>query len=114
MQRRSEPWSEWEPFWEYGAFVDVRDVATALEQALTVPMAGHHRALLRAADISATAPGLDLDARLAPDVPITDPVPYRADPWRALLDCSVAETTLGWRPSYRWSEHGQIESGAHL
>jgi nucleoside-diphosphate-sugar epimerase len=37
MQRRAEPRSEWEPFWEYGAFVDVRDVATAVEQALTVP-----------------------------------------------------------------------------
>lgn len=46
---RSEPRSEWEPFWEYGAFVDVRDVTTAVEQALTVPLAGHHRALLCAA-----------------------------------------------------------------
>jgi hypothetical protein len=83
MQRRAEPRSEWEPFWEYGAFVDVRDVATAVEQALTVPLAGHHRALLCAADISATAPGLELAVRLAPGVPITDPAPYRADPWRA-------------------------------
>lgn len=113
MQRRSEPRSEWEPCWEYGAFVDVRDVAMAVERALTVPLAGHHRALLCAADISATAPGLDLAARLASGVPITNPAPYRADPWRALFDCSVAETTLGWRPSHRWSEHEQIQSGAH-
>jgi len=55
----------------------------AVEQALTVPLAGRHRALLCAADISATAPGLDLAARLAPGVPITNPAPYRADPWRA-------------------------------
>ena len=40
-----EPRSEWEPFWEYGAFVDVRDVATAVEAALPVPLEGHHRAL---------------------------------------------------------------------
>jgi nucleoside-diphosphate-sugar epimerase len=65
MQRRAEPRSEWEPFWEYGAFVDVRDVATAVEQALTVPLAGHHRALLCAADISATAPGLELAVPLS-------------------------------------------------
>jgi len=71
------------------------------------------RALLCAADISATAPGPDLAARLTPGVPITNPAPHRADPWRALVDCSVAETTLGGRPSYRWSEHEQIESGAH-
>jgi hypothetical protein len=29
--------------------------------------------------------------------------------WHAFFDCSVAETTLGWRPSYRWSEHEQIQ-----
>jgi UDP-glucose 4-epimerase len=113
-QWRSEPRSEWEPSWEYGAFVDVRDVATAVENALTVPLAGHHRALLCAADISATAASLDLAARLAPGVPITNPAPYRADPWHAFFDCSVAETTLGWRPSYRWSGRAQIQSGAHL
>lgn len=55
--------------------MDVRDVAMAVEQALTVPLAGHHRALLCAADISATAPGLDLAARLTPGVPITNPAP---------------------------------------
>lgn len=103
MQWRAEPRSEWEPFWEYGAFVDVRDVATAVELALVVPLAGHHRALLCAADISATKPSLDLAARLAPGVPIKDPAPYRADPWRALFDCSVAKATLGWQPTHRWS-----------
>jgi hypothetical protein len=36
---------------------------------------------------------------------------YRADPWRSLVDCSTAATTLGWQPRYRWSEHGQIGTG---
>jgi UDP-glucose 4-epimerase len=103
----SEPRSEWEPFWKYGAFVDVRDAATAVAQALTVPLAGHHRALLCAADISATAPSLDLVARLAPSVPAKDQSRYRTDPWRALIDYSVAEAALGWRPSYRWSDRGR-------
>ena len=101
-RRRSDPSWEWEPFWEYGAFVDVRDVAAAVDRALTVPLAGHHRMLLCAADISATAPSLELAARLAPDVPVTDPARYRPDPWAALIDCSAAATTLGWRPAYRW------------
>jgi nucleoside-diphosphate-sugar epimerase len=34
---------------------------------------------------------------------VKDPARYRADPWRALVDCSAAEAILGWRPSYRWS-----------
>jgi UDP-glucose 4-epimerase len=105
-QWRSEPASEWEPYWEYGAFVDVRDVATAVELALTAPLSGHHRAVLCAADIAATAPSLDLAARLAPDVPVKDLAPYRAGPQRALFDCSVAAVTLGWRPGYGWSGRG--------
>jgi UDP-glucose 4-epimerase len=39
-QWHAEPRSDW----EYGAFVDVRDVGAAVELALTVPLAGHHRA----------------------------------------------------------------------
>src|ERR1700753_4089789 len=69
---RAAPASEWEPFWEYGAFVDVRDVATAVELAVTVPLTGHHRALLCAADIAGTRPSLDLAARITPDVPVRD------------------------------------------
>ncbi len=102
-RRRADPRFEWEPFWEYGAFVDVRDVAVAVRQALTVPLRGHYRALLCAADISATAPSLELAARLAPGVPVTDPDRYRADPWRGLVDCSAAAATLGWQPACRWS-----------
>ena len=67
-QWHAQPRSEWEPFWEYGAFVDVRDVAAAVRRALTVPLAGHHRALLCAADIAATAPSLELASRFAPGV----------------------------------------------
>ncbi len=101
-QWRARPRSEWEPYWEYGAFVDVRDAA-AVGQALAIPLDGHHRLLLCSAGIAATAPGLDLAARLAPGVPVTDPGRYRADAWAALIDCSAAATTLGWRPSHQWS-----------
>jgi UDP-glucose 4-epimerase len=104
QQRRTEPRSEWDPFWEFGAFVDVRDVVAAVELALEAPLLGHHRALLCATDISASAPSLELAGQLAPDVPIRDRTRYTADPWRALFDCSVAEAVLGWRPRHLWSE----------
>ncbi|HEY2238107.1 MAG TPA: NAD(P)-dependent oxidoreductase [Streptosporangiaceae bacterium] len=107
-QWRADPASEWDPFWEYGAFVDVRDVATAVELAVTVPLTGHHRALLCAADIAATRPSLEQAARITPDVPIRDRARYQSDPWRALVDCSVAETVLGWRPAHRWSGRSQL------
>jgi UDP-glucose 4-epimerase len=102
----AEPRSEWEPFWEYGAFVDVRDVATAVEAALTVPLEGHHRALLCAAEIAATAPALELAARIAPHVPVTDRTRYDTDPWCALVDCTAASRTLGWQPVHGWPYHG--------
>ena len=102
----AEPTSEWEPFWENGAFVDVRDVATAVELALAVPLAGHHRALLCAADIAASKPSLDLASQLAAGVPVTDRARYQASPRRALIDCLTAETILGWRPSYHWANRG--------
>jgi UDP-glucose 4-epimerase len=106
---RADPAAQWEPYWEFGGFVDVRDVAAAVGLALTVPLAGHHRALLCAADIAATAPSLEMAARLAPGVPVADPRPFRAEPWRALFDCSVAADLLGWRPQYRWNGTAQAK-----
>jgi UDP-glucose 4-epimerase len=103
---RAEPSSEWDPYWELGGFVDVRDVADATGLALTTPLTGHHRALLCAADIAGTAPSLELAARLAPGVPVTDPELFLTDPCLALVDCSVAADLLGWRPRFRWSGAG--------
>jgi UDP-glucose 4-epimerase len=103
---RTQPSAEWEPFWEYGAFVDVRDVAAAVALALTVPLRGHHRALLCAADIAGTGSSLELAARFAPYVPVPDPGRYLADPYAALIDCRTAATTLGWKAAYRWSGRG--------
>jgi UDP-glucose 4-epimerase len=107
---RAEPASEWEPFWEFGGFVDVRDVAAAVELALTVPLSGHHRALLCAADIAATQPSLAIAAQLAPDVPVKDTARYQASPWRALVDSSAAENVLGWHPQFTWSSRGEGRS----
>ncbi len=68
-----------------------------------MPIEGHHRALLCAADIAATAPALELAALLAPHVPVTDPARYRADPWCALIDCTAARAALGWQPAHGWA-----------
>jgi UDP-glucose 4-epimerase len=105
-QWRKAASSEWDPFWEFGAFVDVRDVADAVVRALEVPFEGHRRAVLCAADICGSAPSLELAARLAPDVPVRSSAVYTADPRRALFDCAEAEQLLGWRPRYRWSRRG--------
>jgi len=108
---RADPLTEWTPFWEFGGFIDVRDVATAVQRALTVPLAGHHRLLLCAADIAATEPSLDIAARVAPAVPVSDRAPFKHDPWRALVDCSAAARVLGWRPTHTWSGRSHRDAG---
>ena len=103
---RDNPRSEWEPFWEYGSFVDVRDVAAAVSCALGGSWTGHHRVLLCADGIAGTQPSLTLAARLAPDVPIRQPKRYQRDPWSTLIDNSAAHRLLGWQPRHRWPRDG--------
>jgi UDP-glucose 4-epimerase len=99
---RADPAAEWTPTWEYGQFVDVRDVAGAVAAALSQPLDGHHRVLLCAPGIAATAPALAMAARFAPSVPVRDTAPFDRDPWRSLFDCSAARRLLGWQPRYTW------------
>lgn len=99
-RHRREPRSEWEPFWEYGAFVDVRDVARAVTLALAARPVGHHRLLLCAGEICGSAPSLELAGRLAPGVPIRDPERFATDRSRALFDCSAAAAAIGWQPQH--------------
>ena len=104
---QADPGSEWTPTWEYGQFVDLRDVVEAVRLALDVPLAGHHRVLLCAADIAATEPSLAMAARFAPSVPVRDAGGFRRDPWRAMFDSSAARGVLGWAPSHQWSTRGR-------
>jgi nucleoside-diphosphate-sugar epimerase len=110
-QWQADPGSEWTPTWEYGQFVDVRDVADAVQRALDVPLAGHHRVLLCAADIAATGPGLVMAGRFASSVPVRDTACFRHDPQRALFDCSAAARILGWEPHHKWSMRGSDQPG---
>jgi UDP-glucose 4-epimerase len=101
-QWQADPSSEWTPTWEYGQFVDVRDVALAVRRALEVPLSGHHRLLLCSSDIAATGPSLAMAARFAPSVPVHDAVRFDREPRRALFDSSAAARVLGWQPHYGW------------
>ncbi len=103
---REEPDSEWTPYWEYGAFVDVRDVAQAVSLALTVPRLRHERMLLAADDIAATRPARAMVELLLPQVEWRGGDEHVRDPWRSLVRTDRARRVLGWRPRYRWREAG--------
>jgi nucleoside-diphosphate-sugar epimerase len=101
--RRRDPTAEWTPYWEYGAFIDVRDLAEAIAAALVAPLTGHHRLLVCAADISsAELDSRALARRLMPDVSWRGGPEFEAEPFRALLDTSAALALLDWSPRHRW------------
>jgi nucleoside-diphosphate-sugar epimerase len=110
LERNLQPSREWEPFWEFGAFVDVRDVASATLAALSCPDPGHARVTLCAPDISASAPARSMASRLLPLVPWRGGHAFEADPWRALFDCRRAHDLLGWQPAYRWSDRPRLSA----
>ena len=94
--------AQWTPFWEYGAFCDVRDVAAAAVLALTCPDPGQVTLNLCADDIAATRPSREMAALRHPDVPWRGGPEFDADPYRALLDNGRAKQVLGWQPAISW------------
>jgi nucleoside-diphosphate-sugar epimerase len=97
-----DPGSEWQPFWEYGAFLDVRDAASAAVAALTRPRSGHITTLLCADDIAATRPSRDLVDQLLRDIPWKDTDEYAMERYRALVSTARAKEVLRWQPRHRW------------
>jgi nucleoside-diphosphate-sugar epimerase len=102
--RAADPAAEWVPFWEYGAYIDVRDVAFAVLAALRHPDPGHLTALITAEDSTSPVPPRELARKLLPDVPWRGPEPR--DPRQALVRCDRARAALNWVPRYRWEDRG--------
>jgi UDP-glucose 4-epimerase len=101
--REDNPETEWSPLWQYGAFLDVRDLADAVHRALHTPLTGHHRLLLCAADVSsARLTSRALVSMLLPDVPWRGSAVYDTHPYLPLLDCARARAVLGWEPMHLW------------
>jgi nucleoside-diphosphate-sugar epimerase len=98
--RASDPAAEWTPYWEYGAWIDVRDVAGAVFAALRCLELTHLTALIVADDVTSPIPPRELAKKLLPDVPWRGPEP--TDEWAPLVRSDRAREALGWRPQHRW------------
>jgi UDP-glucose 4-epimerase len=103
---KEDPESEWLPFWEYGAFLDVRDAASAALAALTRPSSGHTSLLLCADDSMSSEPIEGMAGRLLPDVPYEAAKKGNVDPCHPLISTALAKKLLQWAPRHRW--HSQI------
>ena len=102
-ERRRRPSFEWDPFWEYGAFVDARDLAGAVERALIVDDPGPAPMAVSSDDLNSSGPtGRELAARIHPHVAWRGGTRFAADPHATLLDNSRAKERLGWTPQHTW------------
>jgi UDP-glucose 4-epimerase len=100
--RAADPAAEWTPYWEYGAWIDVRDVAGAVFAALRHPALTHLTALIIADDVTSPIPPRELAKRLLPDVPWRGP--ELVDEWATLVRSDRAREALGWQPLHRWRD----------
>jgi UDP-glucose 4-epimerase len=102
-ERAKRPEFEWDPFWEYGAFIDLRDLSLACLRALTCEVEGYRCVLLTSADITTSGrTSRELVRLVHPDVEWRGGPRYEEDPYRTLVDIGPAERLLGWSPQHTW------------
>ncbi len=103
QRRQKNPAFEWTPFWEYGCFIHVSDLADSTITALECPDPSHAVLLVNAPDISsASKTSRELADQMHPQVPWRGGQAYIDDPFRALMDTCRAQQVLGWSPRIRW------------
>ena len=98
------PRNEFGPHWNFGAFVDIRDVVDATLRALTVRIGGHSRMILCAPDAAASTSSLEMVERFFPAVPLERGWPPSAHASPALFDSGTARDVLGWQARHTWAE----------
>jgi UDP-glucose 4-epimerase len=94
---------EWDPFWEYGAFIDVRDLSQACVCALTCRIERFACLLVSSGDITTSGrTSRELAAFVLPHVPWRGGSEYEAEPFRTLMNIENAKHTLAWEPKHSW------------
>jgi len=86
-------------------YVDVRDVAQAVEKSLLAPGIKHETLFVSARRTFMRQPTLELVRRYLPkSVEVRNPGQFVEEPNLCLLDCARAENVIGYRPEYDWEE----------
>ena len=102
-ERAKRPAFEWDPFWEYGAFIDVRDLSRACVAALTCEMEGFRCVLVSSSDITTSGKtSRELASFVHPDVEWRGGSEYEDDQYRALVEIDPARQLLDWSPQHTW------------
>ena len=102
-QRAKRPEFEWDPFWEYGAFIDLRDLARACVRSIECPLEGFCCVAVASSDITTSGrTSRELAAFVHPTVEWRGGVEYDEDPYRGLIDIGPARKLLDWTPEFTW------------
>ncbi len=102
-ERAKRPKFEWDPFWEYGAFLDLRDLSRACLGALTCDMEGFRCVLVSSSDITTSGrTSRELVQLVNPDVEWRGGPEYEDEPYRALVEIGPARELLDWNPQHTW------------
>jgi UDP-glucose 4-epimerase len=110
--RKKRPEYEWSPYWEYGAFLDVRDLAEAIMLALQKDTRGVHTLLLASDDITTSGmTSLELVKKLLPGLPWQGGPEYESAPFSSLVKTRKARELLNWSPRYSWREFQEKPTG---
>jgi nucleoside-diphosphate-sugar epimerase len=103
--RRERPDYEWDPYWEYGAFVDVRDLVEAIYLGLVRDFTGYHCCLASSDDITTSGrTSRELVDFVHPGIQWKGDDAYMRYPFRTLVDNGRLKELLGWRPEHSWAE----------
>jgi len=101
--RAKRPEFEWSPFWEYGAFIDVRDLARACLQALTCQIEASMCLSVASSDITTSGrTSREWSSFVHPRVEWRGGPEYDADPYRSLMVIDEARRVLDWQPTHTW------------
>lgn len=97
---------EWDPFWEYGAFIDVRDLSDACIRALTCTIDRFACLLVSSADITTSGrTSRQLAEFVLPDVEWRGGAEYETEPYRSLVNTANARRILGWVGRQSWQSY---------
>jgi UDP-glucose 4-epimerase len=104
--RKARPKYEWDPYWEYGAFIDVRDLARAIRMALEPKISGFHKYLIASDDITTSGmTSLELVQKLLPKVEWKGGKEYKEKPYKSLIITEGIKQLLNWGPEYSWARY---------
>ncbi len=104
-KRRANPEYEWSPYWEYGAFIDIRDLSEVILTASTTNFSGYHCYGISSDDITTSGlSSIDLVNKICPFADWRGGKEYIETPYKSLVNCTNIKQLLDWKPKYRWKD----------